>query len=138
MNWQCPPADSGVTWSVTATGQTSGRTVSFDVVGKSATVAAGDFEKVGTFEVRQPDGTVAGSPVTFSYDVKNVGNAPLQAKAFAIGVKDPSGAVEYVNCSSSITLNAGATFSCSATSTCLLYTSPSPRDATLSRMPSSA
>ena len=33
---------------------------------------------------------------------------------------------------------ASETLNCSAPDTCLLYTSPSPRDATLSRMPSSA
>ena len=35
-------------------------------------------------------------------------------------------------------LNAASTGSMSSTSTCLLYTSPSPRDGLLTRMPSSA
>ena len=66
---------------------------------------------------------VAGACVGVSLFGYHLGvvNAPLQAMAASMGFGDAgSGAVV------------------SSTLVCLLYTSPSPRDATLSRMPSSA
>ena len=42
------------------------------------------------------------------------------------------------NDTATISVNSATTCNCQQSITCLLYTSPSPRDATLSRMPSSA
>ena len=47
-------------------------------------------------------------------------------------------AVKFASALTKIGISKGDTVSFLAFNTCLLYTSPSPRDATLSRMPSSA
>ena len=68
-----------------------------------------------------------GDAVTWTYVVTNTGNATLSS---IVLTDDVEGAI---TCPQD-TLAVGESMTC----TCLLYTSPSPRDATLSRMPSSA
>ena len=74
-----------------------------------------------------------GSTYTFDVSDPALANNPLKFTA-------DSGTTEYT---SGITLTgtqgqSGASLEFIVPSNCLLYTSPSPRDATLSRMPSSA
>ena len=49
-----------------------------------------------------------------------------------------AGALSYLISATGMSADAMASVTLEKTNTCLLYTSPSPRDATLSRMPSSA
>ena len=65
----------------------------------------------------------------------NVTNAG--AGAYSLSGTDRNGAVSGNNATINLNVNDNLTLSMNA-SGCLLYTSPSPRDATLSRMPSSA
>ena len=78
-------------------------------------------------QVQRPDGTIIDQPNIFAYDI----NTGLLDENFRPAVNNGVFALE-VNPGGDA-LYAGGRFV-----TCLLYTSPSPRDATLSRMPSSA
>ena len=66
---------------------------------------------------------------------RNIGYVPRSRRAARARISFiVSGLLE----TSTLTLNSGIICNGSGDNTCLLYTSPSPRDATLSRMPSSA
>ena len=76
------------------------------------------------------DATTQGDDAHLLYVVTDTSEGKV---AFHIGLVD--GAVEHVTAGK---LPRGEKADITITATCLLYTSPSPRDATLSRMPSSA
>ena len=61
-------------------------------------------------------------------DIENLRHAKVEEKP----IKNYTGNIDELSCPKP------STNTSSATKACLLYTSPSPRDATLSRMPSSA
>ena len=87
------------------------------------------FDLDGTGDISQND------DVLFTISLYNQGN--VAATNVEITDYIPAGMSLSVNDSNGWTL-AGAGTATNVISSCLLYTSPSPRDATLSRMPSSA
>ena len=76
----------------------------------------------------------------YSYAWSNGGtaavNAGLADGTYTVTVTDDNGC--ETTCSGTIAASTSPSCTVSSVDTCLLYTSPSPRDATLSRMPSSA
>ena len=78
-------------------------------------------------------GFIAGMP--FFGDLEK----DLQAKRLETPrVKVPKGSIGPIDPFGTLTLGVSNLFACKSFSSCLLYTSPSPRDRTRSRMPSSA
>ena len=129
---------ANVNTSETATdGNQVTNTLAGNVVAGATTVTLTDatsFPKSGTITIAA-DGTNAAETVTYS---AKTGNA-LTTTALAL----PHLATSVVTSVDTVTWERGQAFlpmpeSVTSVLSCLLYTSPSPRDATLSRMPSSA
>ena len=129
--------NADATVELTATNSLPGwsNTVSIDTNGDGAADTEIGNLIAGTITVQQPDGTTVSVVVTVpgSNPVLAVPPGaviPLNATVFA----PSSASVDDVDTLTITALNSAS----GITTSCLLYTSPSPRDATLSRMPSSA
>lgn len=79
--------------------------------------ARGRFELTADFKIVQPEGSAPGDAVSFSYSVRNVGDAALTAKVFSVPIRTPGGGIADVECGDgrNVTLQPGASFDCSAT-----------------------
>ena len=94
--------------------------------------------QVGSGTTIHTTGIDLGSGNLTSHNINSTGI--ITTTSVAIGTDNPGAKLHVQGTSAEIWLrdSDSKTLVLQTTSTCLLYTSPSPRDATLSRMPSSA